>query len=388
MSDQPESNTLFLPSLRVTGFRGIGNLEIPRLGRITLIAGRNGVGKTTVLEAVRVYAARGRPGVLNALLEQRDEFSPYRDEDNDPVVAPDYAALFYGRLADGHTAISVGPTNRSDDLTIRAPRSMEWSDEQLDLFRDWSLDPAGSVDIRALAVAFRGQNFFLPWLIAADDAENHRTTTRISSRMRRRRLDQEWPAPLECESLGPGPLNNQRLAGLWNEVALTEDEDRATEALRLVRGNEIDRVAVVGGDRAGYRKGIGQRVLVKLADSSTPVPLRSLGDGATRIFGVALALAKSRSGFLVIDEAENGIHHLVQKDFWQMLLTTAHRNNVQVLATTHSWDCVRGFARAAVDNTMTEGILTRLEKSEDGVRAVAYTEDELQTAADQNIEVR
>ena len=23
-----------------------------------------------------------------------------------------------------------------------------------------------------------------------------------------------------------------------------------------------------------------------------------------------------------------------------------HDNNVQVLATTHSWDCVRGFARA------------------------------------------
>ena len=388
MSDQPESNTLFLPSLRVTGFRGIGNLEIPRLGRVTLISGRNGVGKTTVLEAVRVYAARGRPGVLNALLEQREELSPYRDEDNDPVVAPDYAALFHGRLASRDTTISIGPVGHADALTIRAPRALDWSDEQLELLRDWSLDAAGSVEIRALAVAFRGQNYFLPWLIAADDSESLRATTRISSRMRRRRLDQEWPAPFECESLGPGLLSNQRLASLWNDVALTEDEDRATESLRLIRGNEIDRVAVVGGDRAGYRMGIGQRVLVKLAGTSSPVPLKSLGDGATRIFGVALALANSRSGFRVIDEAENGIHHLVQTEFWQMLLTTAHRNNVQVLATTHSWDCVRGFARAAMENTTTEGILTRLERSGDGIRAIAYTEEELQTAADHNIEVR
>ena len=50
---------LHLPSLSITGFRGIDTLTIPRLGRVTLLAGKNGVGKTTVLDAVRVYAAGG-----------------------------------------------------------------------------------------------------------------------------------------------------------------------------------------------------------------------------------------------------------------------------------------------------------------------------------------
>ena len=68
------------------------------------------------------------------------------------------------------------------------------------------------------------------------------------------------------------------------------------------------------------------------------MPLRTLGDGAMRCFAVALALAKSTNGFLLIDEAENGIHHSIQPKFWNMVLQTAQRNNVQVIATTHSWD--------------------------------------------------
>ena len=116
--------------------------------------------------------------------------------------------------------------------------------------------------------------------------------------------------------------------------------------------------------------------------------MRSLGDGVLRLFGVALALANSRDGFLLFDEAENGIHHAIQRDFWRMVMQTAHQNNVQVFATTHSWDCVRGFAMAAAENENVEGVLVRLEREDDGLRAVRYSEDDLKIAADQRIEVR
>ena len=388
MADQHETNRLFLPDLRITGFRGIGSLAIPQLGRVTLLAGRNGVGKTTVLEAIRVYAARGRPAALNVLLEQRDEFASSRDDDNDPVLGPDYSALFHGRIVEREQSIQIGPNDDLDSLRIEVSKPSDWPNDQPDLFRDLLRDPTASVDLRALKIVFRQREFLLPWLFATDDFQSYRTRAPVPSRVRHRRLDDEWPTPIECESLGPGLLSNQRLANLWNEVALTEDEDRAIEALRLIRGNAIDRVAVVGDDRSRYRMGTGQRVLVKHSGESTPVPLKSLGDGAMRIFGVALALANSRNGFLVIDEAENGIHHSVQSDYWKMVLRTSHRNNVQVLATTHSWDCVRGFARAAIDCVDVEGTLTRVERSDDTVRAITYSEDELDTAADQNIEVR
>ncbi|MDE2841210.1 MAG: AAA family ATPase [Chloroflexota bacterium] len=106
------------------------------------------------------------------------------------------------------------------------------------------------------------------------------------------------------------------------------------------------------------------------------------------MFGVALALANSQGGFLLIDEAENGIHHTIQRDFWRMALLTAQANNVQVFATTHSWDCVAGFAQAAVAAEGVEGALVRLDSDGEGIRAVEYSEEDLQVAAEQGIEVR
>ena len=71
-----------------------------------------------------------------------------------------------------------------------------------------------------------------------------------------------------------------------------------------------------------------------------------------------------------------------------MVLQTAHENNVQVFATTHSWDCVRGFALAAAEFDCADSVLVRLEKEDDGLRAVRYTSEDLKIAADQRIEVR
>ena len=76
-----DTNHLHLSSLSIGGFRGIDALTIPRLGRVTLLAGKNGVGKTTVLDAVRVYAARGMYPTLSRLLLERDEEFMTADED-------------------------------------------------------------------------------------------------------------------------------------------------------------------------------------------------------------------------------------------------------------------------------------------------------------------
>ena len=170
-------------------------------------------------------------------------------------------------------------------------------------------------------------------------------------------------------------------------MALTEEESQAVEALNLIYLGKVERVAMVGDSNRATRS-LGRRPVVKLRDEPRPVPLKSLGDGAVRLFGVALALANSKDGFLLIDEAENGIHHSIQRDFWTMILKAAHQNNVQVLATTHSWDCVAGFAKAATEIEEVDGALVRLDRYDDHIRAVEYTEDDLRIAAKHGIEVR
>ena len=61
------------------------------------------------------------------------------------------------------------------------------------------------------------------------------------------------------------------------------------------------------------------------------------------------------------------------------------RGNVQVVAATHSWDCIVSFAVAACE-APADGILYRLERVGDEVHAVRYSEEELEVAAQQRIE--
>ena len=373
---------LHLPDLSISNFRGIGHLSIGRLGRVTLLAGRNGVGKTTVLEAVRVHAARGHPTALYELLDKREEFAAALDEDHDPVVSPDYAALFHGRTARRDQPITIGPNSGMDDLRIEVSTPSDWSAKQKEMLADLSTE----ANVQAVKVVYRDKERFLPWLPVMRDRNLHWSTRRYARTLRRFGLDEEEWLTINCESLGPGLPHNSTLASFWDSVALTEEEDLSLEALRLT-GDGIERVAVVGDQEARYR-GVGRRVVVKLRDHPHPVPLKSLGDGITRLFAAGLGLANSRNGFLVIDEAENGIHYSVQRNFWRMVLLAAHQHNVQVLATTHSRDCVKGFARAAAEIDEVEGVLVRLEREGNEVRVVEYTEEELETVAEQDIEVR
>ena len=66
-------SNLILDSLEIQNFRGLRELRIEHLGRVNLIVGKNNVGKTSVLEALRLYSKPASIDILLSLLESRDE---------------------------------------------------------------------------------------------------------------------------------------------------------------------------------------------------------------------------------------------------------------------------------------------------------------------------
>jgi predicted ATP-dependent endonuclease of OLD family len=72
---------------------------------------------------------------------------------------------------------------------------------------------------------------------------------------------------------------------------------------------------------------------------------------------------------------------------WRHLFRLAQELNVQVFATTHSYDCVLAFQEAARE-APEEGVLVRLERNKDQFRVTSYDEDRLQIVAREEIEVR
>lgn len=399
---------IHLASLSVSGLRGIDQIEIPRLGRVTLLAGKNGVGKTTILEAIRIYATRGQYGVLDEIVTGRDEFIHGLEEDGSQIVLPAFSALFTGHETRGGAVIEIGPVdgNSSNKLKITAS-NLDSQQESLML----ELDPAWIAEERERILTVSVQNHEWPVALFLVNGRTRSNGTALSSsemksqhqclnpsrfrrpmrfekntRLRQLMSRKSLPPAVECLFLGPGLLSNEMLSRLWDNVALTDDERYAVEALELIAGRSVERVAMIVNHRTQYRES-GPYAMVRFTDQE-PVTLRSLGSGALRAFGFAVALANSRSGFLLIDEVENGIHYSDQHDFWRMVFTLAGEKNAQVIATTHSWDCIKGFARASLDYRQADSALVRLERRHGKLRSVEYSRDQLKTAAEQNIEVR
>ena len=358
-----------LGSLSISGFRGIDQLTIPRLGQVTLIVGKNGVGKTTVLEALSVYASRGRLRALREILARRDEWIHLSSGRGGDKEIPALDQLYY-QGENTRTSICVGPAHDGPAF------EMQYIDDFSAIPTDVAesiFDATDADEPRVLRVAFGTVERFY----VGHDIDQLRVCKGQRS--------ETFGNPVKCRLIGPQMISNHHLARLWDQVVRENLEDLAFGALRLVYGDEVERAPVMIGDNG---RSVGRRAVVKLRHRALPVPLRSLGDGTTRILSMVLALADCRNGILLVDEAENGIHYSLHERLWTMIFRTAHEHNVQVLATTHSKDCINGFAGAALASSDFDANFVRIGRRNGELRAVEYSKEQLEVAAEQNIEVR
>lgn len=368
-----DSGLLHLPNLSIEGFRGIKSLWLPKLGRATLLTGRNGVGKTTVLEAALIWAARGTEKAIGSLLLDREEIISKGDSFIDQDDGGFVKTLFWGRNPDMSDKIVIGPSGSDDTQLLKLVYIDSYS----------KTNTPDRMKMKKIV-----GDFPIPQHVHIerkfDEAEKSMIfgPSILDSPLADLDIDLESEVKdVHFTWLDPGLFGTRTIVDFWRRFALTPTENRAVDALNVVTAEKIERIAVVG-------EGNAQKIIVKTEHTDTPVPLKSLGNGATRLLAVATAISCSQGGFLFIDEAEIGIHYTVQRSFWKMVLQAAYDNDVQVIATTHSFDCVKGFSEAAVENKSVDGILVRIEEGDDSRKAVTFDESELEVVARHGIEVR
>lgn len=372
---------LHIPNLTIKNLRGIDHLEIPRLGRVTLLAGKNGVGKTTVLDAIRLYASRGDYATFHRLLVDRNQLQRIAPDGRQGISPFDWQSIFNAASEVKQAEISVSGAEGSEPLWIEqvGPGGVEGRAQWTNASRE------------ALQIRFRNGRREIPYLVEGETGHQlvppqaGQAIFRVDgSRM----ANTDWSETnISCESLGPDLMKNREIARLWDSIALSNAEDAAIEALQLAYPTSIDRIVLVSDDKSS-RDRIGRYPIVRPKHSDQPVSLRSLGDGAIRLFSIGLATAASADGLVLIDEVENGLHYSILNAFWSLLFHLADERRVQVVATTHSWDCVRSFAAVAVADSASEGLLYRLDRETGRLRAVQYREEKLMAAAKHHVEVR
>lgn len=367
------SKSLILDSLEIHNFRAFSDLRIERLGQVNLIVGKNNVGKTAFLEALWLYANRGLPSIIWQVLKTRNET---KDPVSEPQAAKDRVLtikyLFYGRkdIRQHVEPITIGSVSSQEDTLSIA---LGWYIEEGSGTTFIEITPLDPENHDPLANLIPG--------IAVRSGNRPGTVYRLDGRPS---LSISLQKPIRCKFVPASGLNLRELERLWDSISLTNQEADVVAALSIIAPG-IERVNLLSDSIGNPEERIPK---AKMSYLDGPIPLRSLGEGMNRLFGLALALVNSKDGILLIDEIESGLHYSVQPDVWRLIFETARRLNVQVFATTHSWDCIEAFQKAAEENKQEEGILIRLDEKQGKIVATEFDERRLGIATREEIEVR
>lgn len=129
-------------------------------------------------------------------------------------------------------------------------------------------------------------------------------------------------------------------------------------------------------------------VLVGLRGNDRRVPLGCMGDGMRRLLALSLSLNYARGGYLLIDEIDTGLHYTIMASMWELVVHTARTLGIQVLATTHSADCVRGLAAFCKESPEMCSEVATLKIDCDLEQSVRFSGSEVLQAVEQEIEIR
>ena len=382
MHEGLHGSKLHYPDLSIEGYRGFNNLSIPQLGRVTLITGRNNTGKSSVLEALRLHAQNATPPLVRSILIFREEFHRTGDDDgrssehDGPInVSPLFNG--YPLISDEFEPITISTGGRAHPtrLTMR----VGWFSER----------PESEVNRRLFSKEgeFFGVTEDIAGLIV--ETEDGKRFHRLENFLRQSHPTRGYPQIYPDRPRMPCILVNSfsgggtnLLGSLWDEVVLANRQEDMVRALHII-DPRISSVNMVGGEGSPRHR----TAVVSAKNIARPLPLRSFGDGLNRLFAIILSLVNARGGILLIDEFENGLHHSVQLDAWNTIFRLALDLDVQVFATSHSWDTIAAFQEAA-SQTPEDGVLVRLTRRGDSIFPTVFVEHELAVVTRDWIEVR
>jgi hypothetical protein len=118
------------------------------------------------------------------------------------------------------------------------------------------------------------------------------------------------------------------------------------------------------------------------------IPVSYMGEGVSKLLSIILAIANAKDGIVLLDEFENGIHHSVMEKVWEGIGRAAREFNCQVIATTHSYECLEAAYNGLSGDLKTDFTYLRLDRIHNETKAKIFDYNMLKVAIDTRSEVR
>ncbi len=357
-----------ITKLNITGFKGFAQLELPKLSRITLLGGRNNVGKTSILEALFMFHDRLNPEMIIRQFAWRGVGAIAFDPDSM------WAPVFYNydmhkkivilAVVDGNEekmTVTFNPhyTRPSLQTNIIKPGT-----KPIQIRTDQKPEPTFALDIVYDSKEMKNQVVHL--LMGLNGPGVHVEKMRMKQR--------------HASFLGARvPINPSEDAQKFGQLDILGKQEKIVDFLKIIEPDLKSLSSIAMGDSSLIYGDIGL---------SRKIPVAYMGDGVARLLSIILAIATSQGGTVFIDECENGIHYSAMPKVWEAIAKAAREYDCQIIGTTHSYECLEAAHNGLTGSLAPDFSYIRLDRTDNKTTAKFFDHEMLKVAIETNMEVR
>ena len=360
----------------IKNFKCFKHLILPDLGRITLISGRNNVGKTALLEALFLFFDRNSP---NVILRQYG-WRGIEKVNLEPEAM--WGPIFYNY--DMNQEILISPTINRELQAAKFRFNPTFSPPATPSVVASDGAPSDSIGRKEDQIPTDEEPTSSVALDIEYCAEDH--VKQFSHLF----VNAQHKPALYFEYLNIKVLpaiffpSKQHIimkqtADFFSELAETGRENEAVNFLRIIEPR-LSALKVL-------TKGPTSSVHGQLKGFPRTLPIHLMGEGMEKLLNLLVGLAHSRDGCIFVDEMENGIYYEASPKTWEAIGNAADEYNCQVIATTHSYECLEA-AHKGLGNRPDDLRYIRLDREDDVITAKTSNYEMLGSAIRHNMEIR
>jgi AAA15 family ATPase/GTPase len=353
-------------SFRIKNFRCFKDLSIDNLECVNLIAGANNVGKTALLEAIIIHAGATRIELTIRLngFRGREQFKVYEENASENVWVP----LFY--QYDDQKVIEIKAKDSNDNMRKLRLKFIQ----------------PNSATIQQDQSSFERQGFIL-----TESTSREFELEQVSCGVRKvfratigpngiELSPPPDPLPFPCHFFGARTKPNVlQEAEHYGHLEVENQENTILDFLKIIEPRLKRLAMIIAGGSPTLHGDIGLGRLI---------PLAFMGDGMRRLASLAISVANASGGVVLIDEIENGLHYSILTEIWLGIAELARQFDVQIFATTHSYECLTAAHRAFQKSKKYDFRLHRLDRIKDSIKAATFDGEMLEAALRAKWEVR
>jgi len=342
-------------TLQIDNFRCFRSLTLPDLRRFTILVGKNGSGKTALLESLFVAAGGSAEIYIRT--------NAWRGRDIIGVKIDSALSLFEDFFYQFDPAKGLRISFKDSYNEEREVRVGVRPSETISL-------PFES----KVSEAMRSRDFKFTWKTPNGEIDSVLEVTRDGLRVAQ--PGDVFPMVF-LNSLTVGSTND--VADKWSAISARNMEEPVIEAVRGLFPEVLGvSVLSLGGIPT---------VHVSVKGLERKIPAGLLSAGVNKFISILVAIGYARKGVVLIDEIENGLYHKIDGDMWHAISVFAVDNNSQIFATTHSNEFLEAVAPFAEKDDKNYSLL-RMERRDGDIQVETFGGKEFGGAVRSGFEIR